>query len=150
MASNPLSLQIWNRATLAIREYPLFGLGMGSFRQISDERLARWTSERSESFDPSRYLGSSHAHNLYLNTLAERGVVGSLPVAVFLAWWFWMVIRRRPKADADPWDAVAWTSAAGAIFVVLIAGLVNTTLHHEHGSLALLFLGLWLSRIAPE
>jgi len=40
-----------------------------------------------------------------------------------------------------------WGSAAAAFMVTAAAGLVNTTLHHEHGILAALLLGLWLSQL---
>jgi hypothetical protein len=40
-----------------------------------------------------------------------------------------------------------WGCSASAWFVTTAVGLVNTTLHHEHGMLAVILLGLWLSRL---
>jgi O-antigen ligase len=87
-----------------------------------------------------------HGHSLYLNSLAERGLVGVLPLAaVLIAWPVWLV-RRRPRPSDGDYDWLLWGAAAGAWLVTVLAGLVNTTLHHEHGLLAAIFLGLWLAR----
>ena len=40
--------------------------------------------------------------------------------------------------------------SAGAWIVTCGVGMVNTTLHHEHGLLAALLLGLWLSTLSPR
>ena len=55
-------------------------------------------------------------------------------------------IRQRPKAAEDDETWLVWGSAVGAWIVTCGVGLVNTTLHHEHGILAGLLFGLWLSR----
>ena len=56
------------------------------------------------------------------------------------------LIRFRPRPADDDLDWILWGGAASAWFVTAAAGTVNTTLHHEHGILAVLLLGLWLSR----
>jgi len=87
-----------------------------------------------------------HAHNLYLNTLAERGIVGSVPLAAVLIAWGLLLFRRRPRPADSEDDWLLWGAAAAAWTVSVVAGLANTTLHHEHGMLAALLLGLWLPR----
>ena len=68
----------WQAAIGMARDYPLFGLGLGNYALFYDDyRLINWEAP----------LG--HAHNLYLNFLAETGVVG---LAAYLA--FWLVIFR--------------------------------------------------------
>jgi len=48
-----------------------------------------------------------------------------------------------------------WSGAAGALVVTLALGAFNTTLHDEHGLLAMTMLGMWLGytrrrKPAPE
>ena len=78
----------------------------------------------------------------------ERGLIGSLPFAAVLIAWLVTLIGRRPRAADDDETWLAWGSATGAWVVTMGVGLVNTTLHHEHGILAALLLGLWQSRAA--
>jgi hypothetical protein len=41
-----------------------------------------------------------------------------------------------------------WGGAAAALITTAAIGIVNTTLHHEHGLLAMLLLGAWLGSTA--
>jgi hypothetical protein len=59
---------------------------------------------------------------------------------------FVSLLRNRPVASADDEAWLLWGAAATAWLVTVGVGLVNTTLHHEHGILAVLLLGLWLSK----
>ncbi|HWI39750.1 MAG TPA: O-antigen ligase family protein, partial [Burkholderiales bacterium] len=130
---NPINFrqEVWHFALSAWQQHPWFGVGMDNFA------LA---------VDPSRRAVYPHGHNLYLNTLAERGVIGALPLFAFLVAWGFTLWRRRPAAAGPALDWVVWSGAASALFITGVVGMVNTTLHHEHGLLAALLLGLWLAR----
>lgn len=137
---------IWRVAVVAWRANPWFGVGMDNFSRITPERVKSWVTQ----YEPNRYFYTAHAHSLYFNTLAERGALGSLPLAaVLLVWAVWMV-RFRPRRESADYEWITWACAAGALIVTLGAGTVNTTLHHEHGLLAALLLGLWLSSLATR
>ena len=81
----------WQAAAEMAQDHPIFGIGLGNYDVVYDEyRLINWE-------DP---LG--HAHNLYLNMLAEAGIVG---LVAYLA--FWLVVfkltwslRRHPDPYA--------------------------------------------------
>ena len=118
---------------------------MDNYSLISQERVRNWRLEAGEEYDAARYVQFPHAHNLFVNALAERGIVGFAVLAAVLLAWFVALIRRRPRERASDLACLAWGGAASAWIVTVMAGMVNTTLHHEHGLLAALLLGLWLS-----
>jgi O-antigen ligase len=127
--------QAWNLAASTWQQHPWFGVGMDNFALASREL----ETEQLRDLMP-------HAHNLYLNTLAERGMVGAAPLAAVLAVWGLWLFRRRPRVADAGQDWLLWGAAAAAWVVTVVVGTVNTTLHHEHGLLAALLLGLWLPR----
>ena len=68
----------WQAAVSMAQAHPFFGVGLGNYAAAYEEhRLINWEEP----------LG--HAHNLYLNFLAETGVVG---LVAYLA--FWLIILR--------------------------------------------------------
>jgi O-antigen ligase len=136
---------IWRVATAAWRANPWFGVGMDNYSLITPERVKTWTGS---DYDPNRYFFTAHAHSLYFNTLAERGLIGSLALAAVLTAWAYCLIRYRPRrGDEEDYYWILWGASAAAWTVTVGAGAGNTTLHHEHGLLAALLLGLWLSRL---
>src|SRR2546423_328714 len=148
-AHNVLSYRdgIWRAALVAWERYPVFGIGMDNFGLVKLARVKAWREEAGKTFDASRYAEFPHGHSLYLNTLAERGVVGSAALAAVLLAWLASLMRYRPRAAASDDEWMFWGPATAASIVTTGIGLVNTTLHHEHGILAALFLGLWLQRV---
>jgi O-antigen ligase len=147
-AENVLSYRdgIWRAALAAWERHPWFGLGLDNYKRITPERLRAWDQAAGRPHDPERYFLTSHGHSVYATALAERGVVGTGVLLAVIAAWAYSLIRYRPRrADPDEhW--LVWGCATSAWLVTVVAGIVNTTLHHEHGLLAALLLGLWLLR----
>ncbi|MFT3734862.1 MAG: O-antigen ligase family protein [Rhodocyclaceae bacterium] len=127
--------EVWRRA-------PLIGVGPGNLSLVSHSQIAGWLAERGEAFDPARYTDRLHAHNLYFNTLAERGALGLGTLLAFGALWLCLLVRQRPRSvsTAEHWQR--WGIGLGGFAIVFIGGLFNTTFHHEHGMLAMLCLGM--------
>jgi hypothetical protein len=146
-ASETLSSRdaIWSSGFAAWERYPWFGVGMSNYDLITPERIAQWRAQAGKPFDPARYAPNAHAHNLYVNTLAERGLVGLAALLAVLIAWAAALARHRPKPSDPDLRWLLWGAAAGALIVTALAGVFNTTLHHEHGILATLLLGAWLS-----
>jgi O-antigen ligase len=141
---------VWRVSLAAFGRYPAFGVGMDNYSQITPERVRTWRGEAGARFAPDTYYFTSHGHSLFANTLAERGAAGSAALGAVLAAWLYALLRHRPRApDADLYWLL-WGGSAAAWFVTVAAGTVNTTLHHEHGILAALLLGLWLPQIRPR
>jgi O-antigen ligase len=125
--------EAWKLALATWQSHPWFGVGMDNFGLASREL----PTEQLRNLMP-------HAHNLYLNTLAERGLVGAVPVFLLLALWGWWILRWRPRRGEADEVWLVWGGATSAWLVTIAIGMVNTTFHHEHGLLAALLLGLWL------
>jgi O-antigen ligase len=138
---------VWRMAVAAWERYPWFGVGMDNYSLISHELVRRWRTEAGKDYDAARYVRFPHAHNLFVNALAERGAVGFAALAAVMLAWLLALIRERPRPQDGDLAWLAWGGAASAWFVTAGVGMVNTTLHHEHGLLAVLLLGLWLSTL---
>ena len=148
-ADNTLSFRdgIWRMGLAAWERYPWFGVGKDNYSQITHERVRSWRSEAGKDFEASLYVRFPHGHNLFVNTLAERGAVGFAALAALLLAWLVALVRHRPRPESDDFTWLIWGGAASALGVTAGVGTVNTTLHHEHGLLAMLLLGLWLSTL---
>lgn len=143
-SGNPQSyrLELARVAIEAWRAHPITGVGPANFGQVTQPVVEAWVQQRGEVFTPSRYLFMNHSHSLYFNTLAERGTLGILALLFLLVTWTRMLLRRPAAGQTDEW--IRWSGAVAAGTVVVVAGLFNTTLHHEHGLLAMLLLGPWI------
>lgn len=133
-------------ALLAAREYPVFGIGITNFEKVSPELAASWQSVHGQMFPAEDLYFASHAHNLYANTLAERGVLGFLPMLVLLAALGVALVRRRPAGDSAAFSQALWGGALGAWLILVVGGLFNTTLHHENAMLGMILMGIWLGQ----
>jgi len=74
-------LEYWRQAITMLRERPIFGSGPGSFY---------YGSRRLQSH-PGAF--SWFAHSFPLQTLAEQGVLGALPVLLLFGWVVWRLTR---------------------------------------------------------
>lgn len=135
------------------RHNPVFGVGVSNFSAVSPELMRSWLEARGEQFDPDKYLFSNHAHNLYMNTLAERGLAGECLLLLLGIAWACALWRRRPQAGSAAPAYWAWAAGVSGWTVVYAGGVFNTTFHHGHGMLAMVCLGLLLGssvKISPQ
>ncbi len=138
---------IWNSSLLAWRHFPIFGVGIKNFGQATQELQTAWLAEEGKPFVEGQYLPYAHAHNFYLSTLAEQGLFGFAIILLVLGRIGFLLYKHQPRlADSDSYWC-SWLAALGAVQVVLVNGLLNTTLHSEHGLLTILLIGLWWSSL---
>jgi len=132
---------LWDIAWDLFREHPWLGVGMGDY-----------TTEANELLQGRQVTTTVDSHNMYLQILATRGLVGFVP---FLA--FWVVLfrllfglrHRLPKGSLDRQYA---TGAIAAAVAVLVGGLTELNLDDGEVLMAFTFLlGIGLARYyAPE
>ncbi|MDO6386149.1 O-antigen ligase [Uliginosibacterium sp. 31-12] len=138
-------VETYHTATEMIRQYPLTGVGAANFSAVSPEAVQAWVEARGEPFVRDDYYFSSHAHGLFTNTLGERGLLGISALLALTIGWSAALLRRKPGAGATLDARLCWGAGVAGWSVVFIGGLFNTTLHHEHGMLGMVCLGLLLS-----
>jgi O-antigen ligase len=86
-------LVLFGAALAMTRDAPLLGVGAGTFLEESPEYGA--TALR-----PLLQRSRDNAHNYFLQTAAEQGVVGLLGLLVMLGAVLWPAIRRAREGDA--------------------------------------------------
>ena len=143
---------VWRTGLEGLREFPLFGVGMGNYSYVNFERIEEWRRARGEPLDRTTLRLQAHAHSLYINTLAERGLAGFAVLMAVLGAWAWTLVRDWPPSGSSPVRWTYWSGALAAWLVAVLVGIVNTTLHHEHALLSTMLLGGWLSlrRVRPS
>jgi len=102
-------LPIWKASLAMWREAPLLGHGWGSYESLWPAWAGRPTG-----------LHYKHAHNEYLQVLAEGGLAG----AAVVAWALWLFGRRVLRALSRP-----LTHAQRAVTVALATGITSVAFH---------------------
>ena len=137
--------RVWNVSFEAARFYPVFGVGNGNWNRITLDDLKKSRAERDVPFDETNYaIQYGHSHSLYLTSLVERGVVGFIVLIVFMGCWLVTLIKSYRNLKTSAQKSYIWGASLSAWIVTCGVGFVNSTFHHEHAILALLFLGLHL------
>jgi len=117
----------WSVTTDVIRAYPFLGSGLGSFSVIYTRYDTRNGLYRLE-----------QAHNDYLQTLSDAGIVGALLGIAFI-----VILFRRGFARRETHDKFRRGVSTGALagcFAVLIHSFFDFTLHTTANALLFLIL----------
>ncbi|MEW6517704.1 MAG: O-antigen ligase family protein [candidate division FCPU426 bacterium] len=92
-------LHIWGPALGMIRDYPVLGTGLDTFKTV----FPRYATPAFAAIDGAN-VSSRTAHNEILQVLATQGVVGLAVViwlTVAMAWWWWRAYRRPGASGRD-------------------------------------------------
>ena len=93
----------WQAAWAMFQANPLIGVGPGNFDTAYQlYHLQRWP------------LSLGHAHNYYLNTLAELGIIGFAALIAFLATVFGRI-----------WQAMKWSGSGPSVFRAATVGALG-------------------------
>src|SRR5256885_25712 len=93
---------IWRQALATWRAYPAFGIGADNFDRVSADQIRQWQDARGERYEPTTFVATTHAHNLYLNTLAERGLFGLALLVLLFGAWGWSLACAVPQRGDPP------------------------------------------------
>ncbi len=145
-ANNTLSYrsQVWNVSLEAARWHPILGLGMNNWKFITPEAIKESVEKRGAAYKTDNYFFPNHSHNLYLTILVERGMIGlSIFIIILFAWGIQLI--RTYQFCKNQSQLLIWGSSLSTYIVATGIGTVNTTIHHEHGLLTALCLGIFLA-----
>jgi len=124
-------LELWSWAWEVYKSHPVVGVGANHL-QFQNPELYHF---------PSTHQWSSHAHNLFLNTLSQIGTVGFLSLLLL----FFLILKSLPYTQPGIKPLVITT-----LISVLMISFVNTTLHSQHGRLFSLILAMAGNIKEPE
>jgi len=111
-------LQMWQTATAMWRDHFWLGVGPGLFD-------ARFREYRPEAFQPR----AQHAHNDYLELLADWGIIGGVIVLAGLGIFVFGLVRTWPHVRRDENDFGSAMSSRYAFFLGAISGLFALMVH---------------------
>lgn len=128
----------------AFKRHPVLGIGVGNHEKIDYQLMAKWVNQATTVWQ-QRYPKRFHPHNLYLGTLAERGLVGIVALGLLLSAWLQLVFKLGKVQNLDITQRLVWGFSTSVLLITLFAGFFNTPLRYEHAKLALVGLGLLLA-----
>jgi putative inorganic carbon (hco3(-)) transporter len=113
-ASRP---EIWSAALCAIQDFPLTGIGMGTFGEVTPAMYPLFAG----------YLPQGHAHNVFLQVAVDLGIPGLvawlaiLVLALVSAW----ELYRQTNKQGDRWAAGLGAGLLCAQVALGVHGMVD-------------------------
>jgi O-antigen ligase len=117
-------LRLWRVSLLSLKDRPWLGIGPRNFKYLDHERYG--FKQDHERYGFKRV---DHAHSLFFNVIAERGLLGFLSLMALFGCYVYEGMRRWPPKDSL--STVLWHAAMGSFITIVVAGVANTTLHTE-------------------
>lgn len=135
--------KVWHTAYYVWKAQPTFGVGYGNYKVVTLEKMKEWHPNSTRDFSNiKQFLFLTHTHNRYINTLAEGGLTGLLGLIALLFGYAKCFISTFKHSIQDKRNIAVWLIGTNALVSTIVVGLFNTSLHHEHGILTMLLLGL--------
>lgn len=125
-----MRLEMWESTFYMICDHPILGIGWGAYQYVYP-----LYNELIQEAGITIY----HAHNMYINIMAETGIVGF----VFYMWFFfgtaWYAVRFL-KGQHNDFDRCLAMGAAAVVAAITISGISDYDLFSTQISLSLWFL----------
>lgn len=142
--------RISNVALLVWKDKPWLGAGYDQYKSFTEEVIRPAAIEKHGMFDRKQYMFKGHAHNLYFNYLVEYGLVGLTALLIMLFYGVFYLLRTVRSAMTDAHALMWWSLLANSWVLLMIGGLVTTTLRRDTAFLFFVVLGLYLSHFSQS
>lgn len=134
----PLRVDIWGSALEIASRHPVLGVGVNNFAAGYERLPSTLTFASQRHFlEAEEFLVPPHAQNLYLNVLAEGGVVGVAALLLLLG--MAVVVLYRAARARDPRTVAVGLGGGAGVIAVVVHSFAEVTLLTE---LALPFFAL--------
>ncbi|MCZ6767605.1 MAG: O-antigen ligase family protein [bacterium] len=121
---------LWDTAWQLFLAHPILGVGMGDYTEEAD-RILEGRSVQT----------TVDAHNIYLQVLATRGLVGFIPFVIFWIALIKMLFRiRRCLAPRKTFERYFTSGAIAATVAVLVGALTENNIDDSEVFIAFMFL----------
>jgi O-antigen ligase len=146
----PLRADIWQAALDIYATSPTLGVGVNNFGTAYQSLPSTLPNARQRRLlDQNQFIVPPHAQNLYLNVLAEEGIIGIAALAALLA--AALVTFYRCSRLQDPVGRAIGLGCGAGFMAMLLHGLLEQTLFTEmtlpfYALLALATRAVWLER----
>jgi len=140
--SDGMRPQLFNTSLVLFKYSPYWGIGLENCKYFYNyDKFVDVCKELEITIHPNTYIPKGanlhHAHNLYMQSLVERGILGSVSLILLILYWIKKLFQDYKQANVDHLR-VFWGCSLAAFLMVFIGGIFNTTLHHEHGTLCII------------
>jgi O-antigen ligase len=145
-------IRLWAISLEMIRDYPLSGAGISTFKIHYPDYQARYFQEYPDSRLTPTPLHSDQAHNEYLQIPVELGPVG---LALFLSLilvhlkFLWRSVRSPAGSRAAQGRIVRQAVLGAGVLAILVDAFASFYFHVVSDALMLVFLGSLLVALSP-
>jgi O-antigen ligase len=131
------------------QDHPLVGVGMNSHLvylvENSSAVMLEQVFDAADIWQPEEFMFTNPIHNIWIILIVELGLIGFLPILVFVIWYI-ATFKRRTQQSQNRYYNILNISGLGVIFCWLIQGSSDwAPLTPQVLSLSLMFLALSLN-----
>ncbi len=130
-------LPVWQGTFNIIKDYPIFGTGLGTFNYIFPK------------YQPAQIMAKhyTYAHSDFLELLSETGIVGFL-LTVVCGLWTIVYLFRRFNMRHNPWVVAISIGFFGSLATIFVHSFADFNLHIPSNAILLtIILSLFLSAL---
>ena len=136
-------IKLFNSSCILLQSSPFWGVGLeNSIFYFEHKKFLSICELLNIKFDDNEYQTDHvHAHNFYMQSLVERGVIGTIPQIIFLVYWA-KSLSSNFRLIKNKLMFISWNVSLASFIMIFLGGIFNTTFHHENALLSLILFSI--------